>query len=99
MYPLMSKAAEDELRRAVRQGFEYTQELIHVDTGRCKASGRILEHGTGGGYEFDVTYGGDEYGVDYAGWLELFYPYLEPGMQRGLATFGDGPDLLVGPFG
>jgi hypothetical protein len=99
MYPEMSKAAKLSVKRAVDKGFEATQMLVHVDTGRTKSSGRIVERDQGYDFVYEVTYGGQEFDVDYAGWLELFYPYLQPGMEQGMATFADEPNLLIGPFG
>lgn len=99
MYPEMSTAAKLSVKHAVDKGFEVTQTLVHVDTGATKASGRIIERDEGYNTSYEVTYGGEEFGVDYAGWLELFYPYLQPGMEAGMATFADEPNLLIGPFG
>jgi hypothetical protein len=99
LVPSCTVAAGGELRRVCEEGLRLSQEAVHVDTGRTKASGRIEGGESAGEVSFDVVYGGEQFGVDYAGWLEVFNPYLAPAMEQALAGYGVGPDLFVGPFG
>lgn len=93
--PLCAKAAKADLRTRMQAAFEKSQEEVPVDTGRLRASGRLEERDTPYELEIDLIYGGGD--VDYAGWVEIFEPYLEETADGELALFGSDGETLEEP--
>lgn len=94
-----AEVATNQLRESVDEGFEKSQEVVHVVTSRLKDSGHVEEGGSLMQHEFTVVYGGGE--VDYAEYEELYHPFLEPSMleaMRGYET-KDGDYLDSMGFG
>jgi hypothetical protein len=82
-----SEVTKARLRRAVKRGFDESQQRVHVVTGALKASGHIVEHEEGLNLEMEVIYGGEPSEVDYAGYEESYHPFLQPAMLEALAGF------------
>lgn len=63
----LPEAIDTGVKRAAGMVLNVAQQLVPVDTGALKASGRV-EPETGGNGEYKVIFGGD--GVDYAQYVE-----------------------------
>lgn len=98
--PRCSAAAKMQLRRKMQEAYEDSQARVHVVTGRLKSSGRLVERDGGWSepLEIDLVYGGEEFGVDYAGYEEVLHPFLEPTTAGSLSTFDSAGEVLEGPF-
>lgn len=96
--PRCSFAAKEQLRRKMQDAYETSQGVVPVDTGALKKSGRLEERDGDWGHplEIDLIYGGGE--VDYAGWVEIFEPYLEESAVGSVESFDSAGDVLEGPF-
>lgn len=90
--PSCNAMAVESLRRRMQAAYDDSQAVVPVRTGALKASGRLEEHLSGLNLQIDLIYGGGD--VDYAGWVEIFEPYLEASVTGQLAEFGpDGNEL------
>jgi hypothetical protein len=78
LYPVMHEIADQRMREAAEAMLAAATERVHVDTGLLRASGRIEERHLGSEDIYDIAFGGEEYGVDYAGYEESYHPYLTP---------------------
>lgn len=78
MYPVMREAGNARLAAAAKAMLAESQARVHVVTGALRASGRVEETHSDQEDVYEVVYGGDEYGVDYAGYEESYHPFLTP---------------------
>jgi len=87
----MQAGAEARSRAAHRAGaqgmLDEAKDRVHIDSGALHDSGRLEERETPTGVEIDVIFGGEEYGVDYAGYEETLHPYLAPSTGRLMSDF------------
>lgn len=81
-------------RNGAREMLAEARQRAHKVTGRMAESGRIEERETESTLEIDVIFGGEEWGVDYAGYEESLHPYLAPAAAQLSRVFEEVDDDL-----
>lgn len=76
--------AFEEMHRRMEQVFELSQENCPVDTGLLQSTGKLEVHEHLTMPEIVLSYGDESIGCDYAGYVEVDEPYIEPAVQQVL---------------